>query len=300
MNDLTLLIDSSSLLYRAFYSTPDTVTAPDGSLINAAHGFLNMVARLVADCDPSRIACATDEDWRPQWRVDLVPEYKLARVAPAEPQAEADDEVGRQSVFCFELLASVGVAVVGHECCEAEDVIGTLAAREKQPVAIVSGDRDLFQLVEDPNVFVLYPVKGVSEMARIDEAEIVRRYGIPGRAYADYAVLRGDPSDGLPGVKGVGEKTAAALLASHGSLDGVVAAARQGASAGALAKVAAHLDYVERATQVVRIPRDLPLADFDISRPDGTADADLLARAAEVGLGNALDRLLAALAGRRP
>ena len=211
MNDLTLLIDSSSLLYRAFYSTPDTVTAPDGSLINAAHGFLNMVARLVSDCDPSRIACATDEDWRPQWRVDLVPEYKLARVAPAEPQAEADDEVGRQSVFCFELLASVGVAVVGHDCCEAEDVIGTLAAREKQPVAIVSGDRDLFQLVEDPNVFVLYPIKGVSEMARIDEAEIVRRYGIPGRAYADYAVLRGDPSDGLPGVKGVGDKTAAAL-----------------------------------------------------------------------------------------
>jgi 5'-3' exonuclease len=136
-------------------------------------------------------------------------------------------------------------------------------------------------------------------MARIDEAEIVRRYGIPGRAYADFAVLRGDPSDGLPGVKGVGEKTAAALLATHGSLEGVVAAAREGASAGALAKVAAHLDYVERATQVVRIPRDLPLPDLDISRPDGTADADIVARAESLGLGGALDRLLTALAGRR-
>lgn len=298
MRDITLLIDSSSLLYRAWYSTPDTVRAPDGSPINAAHGFMNMVARLVADCDPSRVACATDEDWRPQWRVDLVPEYKLARVAPPDSQAEADDEVGRQSVFCFGLLAAAGVAVVGHDGCEAEDVIGTLAAREQQTVAIVSGDRDLFQLVEDPRVFVLYPVKGVSEMARIDEAEIARRYGIPGHAYADFAVLRGDPSDGLPGVRGVGDKTAAALLATHGSLEGVVAAARAGGGAGALAKVAAALDYVERATKVVQIPRDLPLPELDLSRPDGTADPDVVAGAGDVGLGGAFERLLTALAGR--
>jgi 5'-3' exonuclease len=219
---LTLLVDASSLLYRAFFSTPDSVRSPDGKPINAAHGFLNMLARLVNDHDPSRLACAVDEDWRPAWRVELVPEYKAARVAgvATAEQTAADDDVGRQSVYVFKLLEGLGVPVVGLDACEAEDIIGTLAEREAaRPdtrVAIVSGDRDLYQLVRDPEVYVLYPVKGVSEMLRVDEAEVTRRYKIPGRSYADFAVLRGDPSDGLPGVKGIGEKTAASLLNTHG------------------------------------------------------------------------------------
>ncbi|HTC82258.1 MAG TPA: 5'-3' exonuclease H3TH domain-containing protein, partial [Acidimicrobiia bacterium] len=239
--------------------------APDGTPINAAHGFLGMLARLVGDHDPARLACAVDEDWRPAWRVDLLPEYKAARVASAASaeQVAADVEVGRQSVYCFKLLEGLGVAVVGFEACEAEDVIGTLAEREAaRPgtrVAVVSGDRDLYQLVRDPEVYVLYPIKGVTEMLRVDEAEVTRRYHIPGRAYADYAVLRGDPSDGLPGVKGIGEKTAASLVNTYGDLDGIVAAARANPGAGALSRVAANLDYVERARQVVAIPRDLPL-----------------------------------------
>ncbi|HEY0397827.1 MAG TPA: 5'-3' exonuclease, partial [Acidimicrobiia bacterium] len=273
MNDLTLLVDASSLLYRAFFSTPDSVRAPDGTPINAAHGFLGMLARLVADHDPARLACAVDEDWRPAWRVDLLPEYKAARVATAATaeQVAADDEVGRQSVYVFKLLEGLGVAVVGFEACEAEDVIGTLAEREAaRPgtrVAVVSGDRDLYQLVRDPDISVLYPIKGVTELLRVDEAEIARRYKIPGRSYADYAVLRGDPSDGLPGVKGIGEKTAAALLNTHGSLDEIVRAAQANPGAGALSRVAAHLDYVARARQVVAIPRDLPLPDVDLERP---------------------------------
>ncbi|MGH8999363.1 MAG: 5'-3' exonuclease [Acidimicrobiia bacterium] len=294
---LTLLVDASSLLYRAYYSTPDSVRAPDGSPINAAHGFTNMLARLVSDHDPSRLACATDEDWRPAWRVGLLPEYKAARVAPAPAQAEADDEVGRQSVPCFELLAGLGVAVSGHDGCEAEDVIGTLAAREPGPVAIVSGDRDLFSLVEDPRCWVLYPVRGVTEMVRVDEAEITRRYKIPGRAYADFAVLRGDPSDGLPGVRGVGEKTAAALLERYGSLDAIVKAAGTDPGSGALSRVAAQLDYVERARAVVNIPTDLPLVDLDLSRPRGEPDARVMERAEALGLGGAVRRLADALRG---
>jgi 5'-3' exonuclease len=298
----TLLVDASSLLYRAFFSTPDTVRAPDGSLVNAVHGFLNMLSRLIVDHRPARIACATDEDWRPAWRVDLVPAYKLARVAPPEAQAAADAEVGRQAELCFELVAGAGVPVLGHDGFEAEDVIGTLAERELArghgPVAIVSGDRDLFQLVRDPDVYVLYPVKGVSELARIDEAEITRRYHIPGNAYADFAVLRGDPSDGLPGVKGIGEKTAAALLASHGDLDGVVAAAvaHVGAS-GALSKVKAGLDYVEKARQVVAIPRDLPVLDIDLARPTDPIPAEVWSRAEDHNLTGALERLGSALSG---
>ncbi|HEY4409297.1 MAG TPA: 5'-3' exonuclease [Acidimicrobiia bacterium] len=300
--DLTLLVDASSLLYRAYFSTPDSVRAPDGSPINAAHGFLGMLARLVSDHEPARLACAVDEDWRPAWRVDLVPEYKAARVASVAPaqQVAADDEVGRQSVYVFKLLEGLGVAVVGLEACEAEDVIGTLAEREAARgarVAVVSGDRDLYQLVRDPDIWVLYPVKGVSELLRVDEAEVTRRYHIPGRAYADFAVLRGDPSDGLPGVKGVGEKTAASLVNTYGDLDGIVAAARANPGAGALSRVAANLDYVERARQVVAIPRDLPLPDVDLARPRKPAIPEVTALADALALTGAVDRLSAALEG---
>ena len=300
---LTLLVDASSLLYRAYFSTPDSVRSPSGAPINAAHGFFGMLARLVADHDPARLACAVDEDWRPAWRVDLLPEYKAARVAGAATaeQTAADDEVGRQSVYCFKLLEGLGVAVAGFEACEAEDVIGTLAERERaRPgarVAIVSGDRDLFQLVRDPEVYVLYPVRGVTEMLRVDEAEVTRRYGIPGRAYADFAVLRGDPSDGLPGVKGIGEKTAASLLNTYGSLDEIVRAAQATPGAGALSRVAAHLDYVERARRVVAIPRDLPLPEIALDRPRKPAIPEVTALADALGLAGAVGRLSAALEG---
>jgi 5'-3' exonuclease len=302
----TLLVDASSLLYRAYFSTPDSVRAPDGTPINAAHGFLNMLARLVADHDPARLACAVDEDWRPAWRVDLVPEYKAARVAgvATAEQTAADDEVGRQSVYVFKLLEGLGVPVVGLAACEAEDIIGTLAEREAaRPgtrVAIVSGDRDLYQLVRDPEIYVLYPIKGVTEMLRVDEAEVTRRYKIPGRAYADFAVLRGDPSDGLPGVKGIGEKTAASLLNTYGTLDGILEAARADPGAGALSRVAAHLDYVERARKVVAIPRDLPLPDIDLDRPRKPPIPEVTALAEALALGGALGRLITALAGERP
>ena len=299
--ELTLLVDASSLLYRAYFSTPDSVRSPDGAPINAAHGFLGMLARLVADHDPARLACAVDQDWRPVWRVDLVPEYKAARVASVAPaqQVAADDEVGRQSVYVFKLLEGLGVAVVGFEACEAEDVIGTLAEREAaRPgtrVAVVSGDRDLYQLVRDPDIYVLYPVKGVTEMLRVDEAEVTRRYHIPGRAYADFAVLRGDPSDGLPGVKGIGEKTAASLVNTYGNLGGIVAAAKENPGAGALSRVAAHLDYVERARQVVAIPRDLPLPPVDLARPRKPAIPEVTALADGLALTGAVGRLSAAL-----
>jgi 5'-3' exonuclease len=300
---ITLLVDASSLLYRAFFSTPDSVRAPDGTPVNAAHGFLGMLARLVSDHDPARLACAVDEDWRPSWRVELLPEYKAARVAGAatSEQTAADDEVGRQSAYVFRLLEGLGVPVVGLEACEAEDVIGTLAEREAaRPgtrVAVVSGDRDLYQLVRDPDIYVLYPIKGVTEMLRVDEAEVTRRYNIPGRSYADFAVLRGDPSDGLPGVKGIGEKTAASLLNTYGDLDGVIEAARANPGAGALSRVASHLDYVDRARRVVAIPRDLPLPDIDLDRPRKPPILEVTALAEALALDGAVGRLAACLAG---
>ena len=294
---LTLLVDAASLIYRALFSTPDTVQAPDGTPVNAAHGFLGMLARLVTDHDPEFICCAADDDWRPQWRVDLIDSYKAVRAEEGSAQETAEDLLEPQMPVLFELLQACRIPIVGHEGYEAEDVIGTLAQRAPGKVGIVSGDRDLFQLVRDPDIFVFYPRRGVTEMDVVDESYIAAKYGIPGNAYADFAVLRGDPSDGLPGVRGIGEKLAAALITRYGDIDGVIAAAEAGEPGVALGKVRRELDYVKRAVQVVTIPTDLPIPKVKLSRPRKGPNKAALELADENGLGGALRRLSAALAG---
>ncbi|MFN2389826.1 MAG: 5'-3' exonuclease H3TH domain-containing protein [Actinomycetota bacterium] len=272
---LTLLVDAPSLIYRALFSTPDSVTAPDGRPINAAHGFLGMLARLLGDHDPDFICCATDEDWRPQWRVDLIEGYKSVRAESGSAQEAAEDLLAPQMPVLFEILDGCGVQAMGYPGCEAEDVIGTLAQRAPGPVKIVSGDRDLFQLVRDPKIVVLYPRRGVSQLDEVNEAYIEARYGIPGRAYRDFAVLRGDPSDGLPGVRGIGEKLASSLVARYGTLDAILEAATAPDHSAVLGKVRRDLDYVRRAVQVVTIPTDLPLPKLDITRPRRAPDPSL-------------------------
>ncbi len=294
----TLLVDAASLIYRALFSTPDTVKSPDGTPINAAHGFLGMLARLIADRDPDFLCCADDADWRPEWRVELIDSYKGFRAEQGSAQEEAEDLLAPQMPVLFEILEGCGIPVVGHPGYEAEDVIGTLAERAPGRVGIVSGDRDLFQLVRDPDVFVLYPRRGVSQMDEVTESYIETRYGIPGRAYRDYAVLRGDPSDGLPGVRGIGEKLASSLVARYGDLDAVVEAAEGSDQSVVLNKVRRDLDYVKRAVRVVTIPTDLPIPDVDLSRPRREPDASLFEVAARSGLEGALRRLATALAGK--
>lgn len=295
-SSLTLLVDASSLIYRAFFSTPDTVKAPDGTPVNAAHGFLGMLSRLVWDNRPDFIACASDEDWRPQWRVKLIDTYKTHRTEPGSIQQKTDIEVGKQIPVLFKILDLCGIKVVGHPDYEAEDVIGTLAARAPGRVAIVSGDRDLFQLVCDPKIVVLYPKRGVSQVDRVDEGYIQSRFGIPGRAYRDYAVLRGDSSDGLPGVRGIGEKLASSLITTYGSIDEIVAAATSSPRPGVgLDKVRRELDYVERAVKVVTIPTDLPLGEIDLTRPRGEPDGAVYPLAERFGLLGAVRRLVTAL-----
>lgn len=293
----TLLVDAASLIYRALFSTPDSVVAPDGTPINAVHGFLGMLARLIGDRNPDFICCAADDDWRPQWRVDLVDSYKAFRAEAESAQEQAEDRLAPQMPVLLEILHGCRIPVVGHPGYEAEDVIGTLAERAPGEVAIVSGDRDLFQLVRDPKIYVLFPRRGVSEMDVVDEAFIEKKYGIPGRAYRDFAVLRGDPSDGLPGVRGVGEKLASALVSRYGNLDRIIAAAEGGEPGVVLAKVRRDLDYVKRAAQVVAIPTDLPIPDEDLTRPREEPDAALYEMADRYALGGALRRLTSALAG---
>jgi 5'-3' exonuclease len=296
---LTMLVDASSLIYRAFFSTPETVTSPKGLTVNAAHGFINMLSRLVADHDPEWLVCASDADWRPEWRVELIDTYKRHRTfGERSEQAEhVEQELEHQMPIIEELLELSRICVVGVAGYEAEDVIGALVPQAGGRVDIVSGDRDLFQLVRDPDVRVLYPKRGVSDLVVVDEAEIERRYGIPGRAYGDYALLRGDPSDGLPGVRGIGEKTAAALISRHGTLEAVIEAAMT-KPLGALGKVAASLDYIDKAAQVVLITGDVAVGDPDMTRPRGGFADDLVEKAESYGLAGPVNRLLAALARR--
>ena len=251
-------------------------------------GFLNMLARLLTDRHPDGLAIAVDDDWRPAFRVDALPTYKAHRVSDEPDPVAPQEEAGR------EVLTALGIAVVGAAGFEAEDVIATLAARARGRVDIVSGDRDLFALVRDPRVRVLYPLTGVTKLLEVDEAEITRRYGIPGRAYGDFALLRGDPSDGLPGVPGIGDKTAARLIAEHGSVAALLAAANLAPAIRARLDAAA--DYLAAARRVVLPVRDVPLPAVTLALPRAPAAPRTLARLARTHrLTGAVERVRAAL-----
>jgi 5'-3' exonuclease len=220
-----MLLDTASLYYRAFYGVPDTVRAPDGTPVNAIRGLLDMTSRLVRARHPARLVACWDNDWRPAFRVEAVPSYKAHRLAADGASEDTPPALVPQVPVIEEVLRAAGVAVAGQPGFEADDVMATLAARSDGPVDVVTGDRDLFQLVDDARaVRVVYTVRGLQNMDIIDEAAVTAKYDIPGRAYADFAALRGDPSDGLPGVPGVGEKTAAALIRAFGSIEGITAA----------------------------------------------------------------------------
>jgi 5'-3' exonuclease len=282
-----MLLDAASLYFRAFYGVPTSVTAPDGRPVNAVRGFLDMTARLVGAHRPSHLVACWDDDWRPEFRVTALPSYKAHRVAP-EGGEEVPDELSPQVPVLVDVLAAAGIARVGAPGFEADDVIGTLATRARGPVDVVTGDRDLFQLVDDERgIRVLYTARGITDIETVDEAAVAAKYGIPGRAYADFAVLRGDPSDGLPGVAGVGAKTAAALITAFGDLAGIRAAVattvvpRPPLTAAVLKKLHAAAAYLDAAPVVVAVERGIDLPPVDGELPRAPADPDALAVLAE-------------------
>ena len=303
-----MLLDTASLYFRAFYGVPDTMRAPDGFPVNAVRGLLDFIGRLVETYHPSELVCCWDDDWRPAWRVDLVPSYKGHRVAEGGgPDEEAvPDQLSIQVPVIREVLAALGIAVVGAIGCEADDVIGTLATRSSVPVDIVTGDRDLFQLVDDARgVRVLYTAKGgVGRADLMDEAAVEAKYGIPASHYADFATLRGDTSDGLPGVAGVGDKTAAALVTNYGDLAAIRAAAADpatGISPTIRRRILDASDYLDRAVTVVAVLRDatLELPAEGIALPAAPVDPEAWAALDErYDLGSSARRVEAALATR--
>ena len=308
-----VLLDGASMWFRSFFGVPSSITAPDGRPVNAVRGFIDAVATVIAQQRPGRLVVCLDLDWRPQWRVDLIPSYKAHRVeqesaGDAPDVEEVPDELTPQVDMIMELLDAFGIATGGAPGFEADDVLGTLTARERRdPVVVVSGDRDLLQVVADEPVpvRVLYLGRGLAKATLWGPVEVAERYGLPaeraGAAYAELAVLGGDPSDGLPGVAGIGEKTAAGLLSRHGSLDAVLAAAadpKSSVAKGIRAKLDSAADYLAVAGTVVRVASDAPvmLSTGTDVLPLAAADPARVARLATAyGVGSSIARLQKAL-----
>jgi 5'-3' exonuclease len=275
-----LLVDGSSMFFRAFYAIPQTMRGPGGVLVNGVRGTLDTLARYVNDRKPRHLAFTTDEDWRPDWRVKLIPGYKEHRVAEPIPPALIP-----QVPIILAALKAVGVDVVGLKGYEAEDIVASLVTKVKPPIEIASGDRDLFSQVSGRQVIVLYPQKGGP--AEVDEAEVARRYSIPGSAYSDYAILRGDPSDGLPGIPGIGDKTAAQLVTRYGSVEKML-------EAGVFKDE--HADYLRKALKVVPPVRDLKIKVPAGRRDSYPEDPEMVtALGKKYGIDSSLERLVTAL-----
>jgi 5'-3' exonuclease len=301
-----MVLDSASMYFRAFFGVPE-VTASDGTPVNAVRGFLDFISRLVGDYRPTHLVCAWDNDWRPQWRVDLIPSYKAHRVVAAIPGPRPDieevpDPLEVQVPIILEVLAAAGLCVVGADGYEADDVIGALATGASMPVDVVTGDRDLFQLVDDARkVRVLYIARGVGNHERVTDHVVVEKYRVLPSQYADFATMRGDASDGLPGVPGIGEKTAASLLLRFGDLQGIIAAAADPESEmtpGPRRRILDAADYLAVAPQVVAVARELDLAAYDATLPAQPRDPGRLEELAErYNLDSPVKRLRAVLAG---
>ena len=295
-----MLLDSASLWYRAYYGMPDTLLAPDGTPVNAIRGYLDMTARLIGLYSPSRIVACIEGDWRPSWRVDLFPDYKANRLEEDGEGEEEPDLLTPQIPILLDLLDEFGIPMVGVDDYEADDVMATFAVTEPGPTRIVTGDRDLFQLVDDQrDVKVVYLAKGLSQHDLVDKAWVARKYAIPGDRYALFAMFRGDPSDGLPGVRGIGEKGAAIIANLFADVDQALQAAHEAHPAlkPALAKkIIEGADYLKIAPTLVHCAKDVALPKLDIAMPKAPADlSKIYAIKEQYGLGASVDRLITAL-----
>lgn len=337
-NPPLVLLDGASMWFRSFFGLPSSIRAPDGRQVNAVRGFIDSMATVIAQQHPARLAVCLDLDWRPQWRVALIPSYKAHRVAAhasgsatgvgvstdraADTDTRTDTgtrtdteeipaDLTPQVAMILDFLGAFGIATAGAVGFEADDVMGTLAAREStDPVVVVSGDRDLLQVVSDDPVpvRVLYIGQGLAKATLFGPGEVAEKYGLPreraGAAYAELATLRGDPSDGLPGVPGIGDKTASTLLTRYGSLAAIMSASMDPdptMTASVRAKIVAGQGYIESATRVVLVDTEAPvrLSTPSDRLPGNAADADRVTElAASLGISSSLSRLQKALGSR--
>ncbi|MEJ7651935.1 MAG: 5'-3' exonuclease [Chloroflexia bacterium] len=285
-----LLLDTYSLIYRAYFALPRTIVDAQQRPVNAVHGYLDMTARLATSQRPDEIVHVYDHDWRPEGRTSVYPGYKADR--PPDPEA-----LPPQFDFLRDALDALGATQAEAPYWEADDGIAALCAQAgpNERLDIVTGDRDLFALVRDPVVRVLFTVKGVSELAVFDEAAVLEKHGVPPTRYVEYAILRGDASDGLPGVKGVGEKTARALVAAYPDLDSMLADANADPPQGEpLARSRRLAESLRTASEYIEAMRSVvpTRADVEVRVWRGAGDAKRLDELAENGgLGGPIRRL---------
>lgn len=285
----TYYLDAPSLVYRAFFSYPTTVTDDRGNPVNAVRGFMEMLTRLIVDRRPHELVCVFDSNYRPDFRVAAYPGYKAQR--PEDPP-----ELPRQFHVLAEILDATGVVRAESEGLEADDAIATLVYRDgKKDVFVVTGDRDLLCLVDDSRVRVLFPLKGLKEVTEFDEAAVQTKYGVPPILYPQFATLRGDPSDGLPGVAGIGPKRASLLLTEYGSIEGILEHLSELPPRQAQAFEDSR-DYLDRMKTVVGLVRDAPITATEHHAPDEALLAEL---EKAHNLGSSASRLLQALKGER-
>ena len=295
-----MLLDSGSLWYRAFYGMPDTLVAPDGTPVNAIRGYLDMTARLITMYRPSRLVACLDGDWRPTWRVELFPDYKANRLEEDGEGEEEPDLLGPQIPILLDVLEEFGIPIVGADDYEADDVMATYAAKETGPIRIVTGDRDLFQLVDDEkDVQVIYLAKGISQHDLVNRDWVSKRYDIPGDRYGLFATFRGDASDGLPGVKGIGEKGAALIARHFESAEAAISAAKNGderLSQSLRKKIIEGQDYLAFAPKLVSCATDVPLPKIKLNIPERPKSLENITKLKDdFNLGASVDRLISAL-----
>ena len=295
-----MLLDSASLWYRAYYGMPDTLVDSEGAPVHAIRGFLDMSARLISQYKPNRLVACLDGDWRPSWRVDLFPEYKANRV-DVEGNEEAEPEtLTPQIPILLDVLEALGIPLIGADDYEADDVIATYSVQEPGPTLIVTGDRDLFQLVDDKRkVRVVYLARGIANHDLVDKKWISTKYEIPGERYALFAMIRGDASDGLPGIKGIGEKGAGLIANSFSSMQEVIQAAQgedERLTPALRKKLLADIEYARIAERLVHCALDVPIPKVELKIPKTQPDLSRVYQLKEEhNLGASVDRFISAI-----
>lgn len=301
-----MILDSATLYYRAFYALPEKLTAPDGHPNNAVRGFLTMLTKLRQLHSPSGIVAAWDSDWRPQWRVDLIPSYKAHRVED-EQSLESVSEKGHEILpdtlapqigAIAEILDAIGVTRIGIPGYEADDVIASVTSQSQMSNLVVSSDKDLVQVISDKTSMLMQTTGGIENWPILGPQQVVDKFGVPVTGYLDFAVLRGDPSDGLPGIGGIGNKTAASLISSFGSIEQILELINAGRIEKPLTtrlaeRILEGTDYIQRAQRVVTAESGLPIPNTGIAIPSIPHDPDRLTNlATEWGIEKFIDQFL--------
>ena len=294
-----MLLDSASLWYRAYFGMPETLVSPAGMPVNAIRGYLDMTSRLLTKYQPNRLVACLEGDWRPSWRVELFPDYKLNRLDESGAEEEPDT-LGPQIPILLDVLDALGIPMVGVDDYEADDLMATFSVKQNGPIRIVTGDRDLFQLVDDKrDVKVVYLAKGISNHDLVDLSCIEKKYEIPGERYSLFAMIRGDSSDGLPGIRGIGEKGAAAIAKQFKNLSEVMRAAESGderLTPNLRKKLLESADYALIAPKLVSCALDVAIPEMKIDLPSKPNSFEkIIALKDEYGLGASIDRIISAL-----